>query len=132
MRGNTVNLMTGHFSLKPFFDYARSNSASNPWPLHVNALGYRALIISTITDVPRLPGWYWWGRLNDTSWEHMYVGKTGNGEQARLKKRLYDELREEEDKVVWVQQRTSTRWRGGPKRPIPRSTNSTGGKYCGR
>lgn len=89
-------LSTGHFDLFRVFNFV----ANHPVIPYLNGreaqVEYSKLINATITDVPVLPGWYWWGRFNDMGWwETVYLGKAGKQKTSSLRTRLYDELREE-------------------------------------
>jgi hypothetical protein len=85
---------TGHFSLSPILDFA----ARTPnLPNHISGnTDYRTLIKDVVADVPRLPGWYLWGRFIEPNvWETVYLGKTGKLKTSSLRARIYEELLDE-------------------------------------
>ena len=89
-----MNLQTGSFNLFPIFEFAANNSTL---PSHKNTLlqkDYSKVISQCVSEVPKKPGWYLWGRFNDMGWwETVYLGHAGVAQT--LHTRLYDELREE-------------------------------------
>jgi hypothetical protein len=91
-----MKLKSGHFNLFSVLEFA----ANNPTPLLPKSNRqklYQKIISGVVSGVPsNKPGWYLWGRFNDTGWwETIYLGKAGKQKTSSLHTRLYDELREE-------------------------------------
>lgn len=87
---------TGHLNLFPILNFAATNPVIPYLAGRKPQAEYSKLINATISDVPVLPGWYWWGKFNDMGWwETVYLGKAGKQKTSSLRTRLYDELREE-------------------------------------
>jgi hypothetical protein len=94
-------MTTGHFSLSPILNFAKTNpvlpnSRLESEESNRTRADYLKLRQDTLVDVPELPGWHLWGKFNDIGgWETVYVGSTARGKTSQLRARLDEELRDE-------------------------------------
>jgi hypothetical protein len=89
------SLSSGHFSIFKLLEFAASNPIVPVGRGGVFAK-YRKITNELTSNVPRQPGWYWWGKFDENSnWQTTYLGKSENRQTSSLHARISEELNDE-------------------------------------
>lgn len=67
---------------------------------------YTKLTNQITASIPKEPGWYWWGKFDESvkannGWQTVYLGKSENRQTSSLSARIREELKDERI-AIWA------------------------------